>query len=214
MDAGLPPAVLGSWMHEFVRQMQDAVVVAEAGSGRILLTNRQSQLKGEGPWTLAEQQHPIYHLDGRPYEPGTMMLDRSLAGEVVVAEEFIWMSPRREKRTFVCSSWPLRDTSGAIVAAVSIAHDTTDQARDLKEEAALEKLTAREVEVLQAIADGLSSQAVADKLAISLRTERNHVSSILSKLGVHSQLQALVVAVRHGIVEIDRLAGEHRLRFL
>lgn len=67
---------------------------------------------------------------------------------------------------------------------------------------ALEKLTPREREVLQALAEGLDSEALAERLHISLRTERNHMSSIFSKLGVHSQLQALVFALRHGVVEI------------
>src|SRR5215218_5563932 len=67
---------------------------------------------------------------------------------------------------------------------------------------AIEKLTPREREVLQALAEGLDSEGVAQKLNISLRTERNHMSSVLAKLGVHSQLQALVFAVRHGVVEI------------
>jgi len=67
---------------------------------------------------------------------------------------------------------------------------------------AIEKLTPREIEVLQALASGLDSEGIAGKLNIALRTERNHMASILAKLGVHSQLQALVFALRHGIVEI------------
>jgi DNA-binding NarL/FixJ family response regulator len=68
---------------------------------------------------------------------------------------------------------------------------------------AIEKLTPREVEVLQALAKGLDSEQIAQRLHISLRTERNHMANILSKLGVHSQLQALVFALRHGVVEIS-----------
>jgi PAS domain S-box-containing protein len=66
----------------------------------------------------------------------------------------------------------------------------------------LARLTPREREVLQALADGLDSRQIADRLFISLRTERNHMSNILAKLGVHSQLQALVLALRHGVVEV------------
>ena len=66
----------------------------------------------------------------------------------------------------------------------------------------LARLTPREREVLQALAEGLDSQAIAGRLHITLRTERNHVANILSKLGVHSQLQALVSCVRYGVVEI------------
>ena len=67
----------------------------------------------------------------------------------------------------------------------------------------IEKLTPREIEVLEALAEGLDSEGIAEKLNIALRTERNHMASILRKLGVHSQLQALVFALRHGLVEIS-----------
>src|ERR671916_864597 len=67
---------------------------------------------------------------------------------------------------------------------------------------AIEKLTPREKEVLQALAEGLDSEGIAEKLHISVGTQRNHMSSILSKLGMHSQLQVLVFAVRYGLVEI------------
>jgi DNA-binding NarL/FixJ family response regulator len=75
---------------------------------------------------------------------------------------------------------------------------------------AIEKLTSREIEVLRALAEGLDSEGIADKLHIALRTERNHVANILAKLGVHSQLQALVFALRYGVVEIPQ--GPRELR--
>lgn len=67
---------------------------------------------------------------------------------------------------------------------------------------ALDTLTAREREVLQLLADGLDNRAAADRLHVSPRTHRNHVANILAKLGVHSQLQALLFALRYGVVEI------------
>jgi DNA-binding NarL/FixJ family response regulator len=67
---------------------------------------------------------------------------------------------------------------------------------------AIEKLTPREIEILQDLAEGLDSQEIAERLHISLRTEPNHTANILSKLEVHSQLQALVFALRHGVVDI------------
>jgi DNA-binding NarL/FixJ family response regulator len=68
--------------------------------------------------------------------------------------------------------------------------------------AAIAELTPREREVLQALADGLDSQAIAERLHISVRTEQNHVANILAKLGVHSRLQATVFVLRYGVVEI------------
>ncbi|MDP9475365.1 MAG: response regulator transcription factor [Actinomycetota bacterium] len=66
----------------------------------------------------------------------------------------------------------------------------------------IERLTRREREVLQALAEGLDSKQIAAKLHITFETERTHMVNILNKLGVHSRLQALVFAVRYGVVEI------------
>jgi DNA-binding NarL/FixJ family response regulator len=67
---------------------------------------------------------------------------------------------------------------------------------------AIEKITSREREILQALAEGLESKEIAEKLNITVETERTHMVNILHKLGVHSRLQALVFAARHGLVEI------------
>ncbi|MGZ4595481.1 MAG: response regulator transcription factor [Actinomycetes bacterium] len=61
-------------------------------------------------------------------------------------------------------------------------------------------LTAREREILQLIAEGLTNAAIARRLFISVNTVRNHVQSLLAKLGAHSKLEALSVAVREGLI--------------
>lgn len=66
----------------------------------------------------------------------------------------------------------------------------------------LARLTPREIDVLHALAEGLDSKAIAERLHITVRTERNHVANILGKLEVHSQLQALVLCLRYRIVSI------------
>lgn len=80
-----------------------------------------------------------------------------------------------------------------------------DQQRAHDEEVrqATGSLTPRELEVLQALAEGLSDMEMADRLYVSVGTVRNHVARILGKLEVHSRLQALVFAARQGIVKID-----------
>ncbi len=77
--------------------------------------------------------------------------------------------------------------------------------RELDDRRALDSLTAREREVLQLLAEGLDTRAAAGRLHVSPRTHRNHVANILSKLGVHSQLQALLFALRYGVVELQSL---------
>jgi two-component system nitrate/nitrite response regulator NarL len=67
---------------------------------------------------------------------------------------------------------------------------------------AIEKLTPREKQVLTALGEGLASKDIAEKLHITVETEHTHMVNILGKLDVHSRLQALVFAARHGLVEI------------
>jgi DNA-binding CsgD family transcriptional regulator len=61
-------------------------------------------------------------------------------------------------------------------------------------------LTAREQEILQWVAGGLQNKEIAQKLDLSLATVRNHVHNVLEKLEVHSKLEAVSLAFRHGWV--------------
>jgi DNA-binding NarL/FixJ family response regulator len=76
--------------------------------------------------------------------------------------------------------------------------------RESQERQLAESLTPREREILQLLAEGLDNRRSAARLHISPRTHRNHVANVLAKLGVHSQLQAVVFASRCGIVDISR----------
>jgi DNA-binding NarL/FixJ family response regulator len=63
------------------------------------------------------------------------------------------------------------------------------------------ELTQREREVLRMLAEGSDLTVIAREMSISVHTCRGHVKNVLSKLGVHSQLQAVVVALRSGLIE-------------
>src|SRR5207245_526856 len=68
------------------------------------------------------------------------------------------------------------------------------------------RLTPREIQILTALASGKSTLEVAAGLHISPLTVRSHVKSILSKLGVHSKLEAVTQAIRTGLIRLDRTA--------
>jgi two-component system response regulator DevR len=61
-------------------------------------------------------------------------------------------------------------------------------------------LTTREVEVLKLLAEGISNQGIADKLVISVHTVRHHVQNIITKLDVHSKLEAVATAAKEGLI--------------
>jgi two-component system, NarL family, response regulator LiaR len=62
-----------------------------------------------------------------------------------------------------------------------------------------EELTSREVQVVSLVAQGLSNQEIADRLVVSERTVRKHVSNILAKLHLANRTQAALYALRTGI---------------
>jgi two-component system nitrate/nitrite response regulator NarL len=64
------------------------------------------------------------------------------------------------------------------------------------------QLTSRERDVLNLLVQGANGERLAAQLGISPNTVRTHVQSILTKLQVHSRLEAATFAVRHGIVEV------------
>jgi len=66
-----------------------------------------------------------------------------------------------------------------------------------------EPLTEREEEVLKLVAQGLRNQEIAEKLVISERTVRTHVSSILNKLHLANRTQAALYALREGLADLD-----------
>jgi PAS domain S-box-containing protein len=89
---------------------------------------------------------------------------------------------RRELRTRAALGDALRSASGTDV------------------DAALARLTRREMEVLQLLASGLTTPGIAKALGVSNTTVRNHVEHLLGKLGVHSRLEAVAYAAQHGLV--------------
>ena len=81
-----------------------------------------------------------------------------------------------------------------------IAGQSREEEREAR--ASIEQITRREMQVLQSLAEGLTNREIAERLHMSVDTERTHMMNILSKLGVHSRLQALLFAARHGLIEL------------
>lgn len=83
-----------------------------------------------------------------------------------------------------------------LMAAVAVRENPTTGQRIQNSE---DGLTDREYEVLQLIADGMNNRGIAEKLFISEKTVKTHVSNILSKLHLDDRTQAAIYALRHGL---------------
>jgi NarL family two-component system response regulator LiaR len=92
-----------------------------------------------------------------------------------------WLSPRAAEVVLQ----RLRQTEPGLEAEPSPSH----------------QLSARELEVLRLVAEGMENAEIAVALKISPRTAKNHVSNILAKLSVSSRVQAAIFALRSGLVQ-------------
>jgi len=101
----------------------------------------------------------------------------------------------------------IRDVAGGKTAlSPQLAASMLEEVRRLDQPAAAEEdriVTKREEEVLQLIANGFSTTEVAEQLYISQKTVKNHLASIYQKLDARDRTQAVLQAVRMGIVHLD-----------
>ena len=88
--------------------------------------------------------------------------------------------------------------SSSFLRLASQAREHDRQAR-----ATLGSLTPRELQVLEALVQGMDNKAIADRLFISHDTARTHVVNLLAKLNAESRLQAAIFAIRNGIGSVD-----------
>jgi two-component system, NarL family, nitrate/nitrite response regulator NarL len=86
---------------------------------------------------------------------------------------------------------------GLVVVDAALARDALPEQGPSE---AAEELTARERQVLMLVAGGLSNRRIAERLGISEHTAKFHVNSILTKLGVSTRTEAVVVAARRGLL--------------
>jgi NarL family two-component system response regulator LiaR len=66
-------------------------------------------------------------------------------------------------------------------------------------------LTERELEVIRALAQGMSDRQIAQTLGISEKTVRNHTSNIYRKLHIFDRTQAVIYAIREGVIDVEEL---------
>ena len=87
------------------------------------------------------------------------------------------------------------------IELLRLADRLKEQDRTTRE--AIGRLTPRERQVLQALAEGLTNEQIAHRLQIGTETVRRHLAHIFDKLGVDSRVQALAFAVRHDLVDLE-----------
>jgi DNA-binding NarL/FixJ family response regulator len=136
---------------------------------------------------------------------------RVIALTVLSADEDVESALQAGARGFLAKDTPIDEMVAAIRAAVEGAAWLSPRAaevvlsrvrrtgEDELDLVLLEQLSPRELDVLRLIARGMENAEIAAALQISPRTAKNHVSSVLAKLGLPSRVHAAIYAVRSGL---------------
>jgi DNA-binding NarL/FixJ family response regulator len=159
----------------------------DAGAGGVVLRDRL----GEG---LAAALAAVRH--------GFVVLDASLAAGLADTVSGYRTGSEHALETDIDSPDP--SASGVGHSGAAGGHDALAAgpapASRMEDEHGLDALTARERQVIELMVQGLSNRRIADVLAISEHTAKFHVNSILSKLGASTRTEAVVEALRRGLV--------------
>jgi PAS domain-containing protein len=113
--------------------MPDAVMILELPSLTTIFANRFAETMTERRFgrpsnlDVNELEGQVLHPDGRPYEREDWPIMRAARGEKVADEELVYRLPDGAEMSFRISSAPVYDPDGAIVAAVAVGRDITEQ---------------------------------------------------------------------------------------
>lgn len=199
--------------------LSEAVVLLDAQLRVEEVNDQAAGLLGISPQDLLGRRWfdvlDVWDENGRPLTADSGFVV-SLLTEA--SRQEVWRSIQRGdgQRVLVLCRWtPLGGGSAgprgyvltmqSAAAANGAGHALPQQRRQARAAAGL---TPREHEVLERLADGQDAMEIARGLELSVYSVRGHIKSLIRKLGVHSQLQAVVVAARRGIVDVvgDRSA--------
>lgn len=197
----------------------DMLVVGEAGDGPsavqqidllspdvVLIDINMPLMSGLEVTRVVKRRHPqtavvilTMHEDDEQLFHAIRVGAQAYATKDVEAEELIRLIRRVARGEYLINENVL---SRPFVASRVLDQFREQSAIDTGGEKIFSPLTPREVEILDCVAQGNSNKEIAQILAISDQTVKNHITSILRKLAVNDRTQAVIYALRHGWIKM------------
>ena len=98
-------------------------------------------------------------------------------------------------------AWIDRSMTASLLSAIG---STAREKKDEREAAKIATISHREREIIKVLGEGLNNKQIANRLFISEPTVRNHITSILAKLGLSDRFELAIYSYRHGLADPPR----------
>jgi DNA-binding NarL/FixJ family response regulator len=210
-------------LKDILHDEPDIEVVGEAANGRealllcsrvhpdlLLMDVRMPEMDGLAATREVKQRYPLISvLMVTMHENPDYLLEAMKAGAAGYVlkdapEEEVINAVRRVRE----GESPLdSELAARLIRRLAAEGQVAGRVRSVRAQGALQKLTPRELEVLGLMKHGLSNKQIAQDLAISLGTAKNHVEHVIAKLGVSDRTQAVVRALELGILGLSEERG-------
>ena len=184
-----------------IQSQSDMTVIGEASNGREAVERFRST---PADVTLMDLQMPgLSGIDAivairAEYPAAKIIVLTTYAGDVLVQRAL-----KAGARGYFLKGLAFKDLAQNIRDVDSgLKRIQSDIATGLAEHATAPALTARETDVIQAMARGNSNRRIAEALLINEDTVKGHVKSILAKLGARDRTHAVVLALQRGLIEL------------
>jgi two-component system, NarL family, nitrate/nitrite response regulator NarL len=206
--------VVRQGLRMFIEKRSDMLVVGEAGNGNeaLSLAGREQpdiillELDLGGSSSLGFLEEMISVSGGARVIVLTGVRDPDAhfqavglgALGVMMKDQSADMLLRAIERVHAGEAWLDHKTTANVIAQLS-------RPRRLNDEAAkIDSLTVREREIVTVVSEGLKNRQIAERLFISEATVRNHLTTILSKLGLSDRFELAIYSYRHGLADPPR----------
>lgn len=171
---------------------------------------------GESAWSAVLELHPdLAMLDIEMPNAGGIdvagrILKRGLRTNVLIltaysAHQYVMASVRAGAKGFILKSAPLAQLRKAIFQTAAGEFYLDPSVSLARTEGEVEQLSERELEVLVLAGQGLPGHEVARLLSITERTVAAHLTSVYGKLGVKNKTEAILVALKRGVILLEQL---------
>jgi DNA-binding CsgD family transcriptional regulator len=170
----------------------DLMVIAWNGAAELLTGITSDEALGRPCWDVL---HGVSERGGVICHPGCASARLAREGWPVSCSS-MYIGTRSGRKLVSVSTIGLHSDDGPPVILNLLRNGTAAPATPR----AAQRLTHRQVEVLRLLAEGAQAKTIAARLGIAETTARNHIAGVLRRLGCHSQLEAVAVARRSGLI--------------